>query len=221
MTIVPIFKRELLAVARRGREPWNRATFVLFMLAIVLGTFTAWYLSGGQQATNHMMTLVAAWSFFFIFTLHSTVILDAGLGQSARCIAEEKERRTLDFLLTTRLGNAEIIPGKLAARMVVFATAAAAGLPVVLLLNRLGGVDGWLIVLGYICVACLGFFFSALSIWTSVTAPDCRRAGARAMLLIVAWLWLPFAVTFLLPRFGIHLPALVMTANAWLLASSP
>src|SRR3954471_17907071 len=103
MTIVPIFKRELLAVARRGREPWNRSTFVLLMLAIVLGTFTAWYLSGEQQTTNHMMALATAWSFLFVFTLHITLILDAGLGQSARCIAEEKERRTLDFLLTTRL----------------------------------------------------------------------------------------------------------------------
>jgi ABC-type Na+ efflux pump permease subunit len=221
MTIVPIFKRELLAVARRGREPWNRSAFVLIMLAIVLGTFTAWYVSGGQQATNHMMTIAAAWSFFFVFTLHITVILDACLGQSARCIAEEKERRTLDFLLTTRLDNAEIILGKLAARMVVFVITAAAGLPVILLLNRLGGVDGWLIFLGYICVASLGFFFSALSIWTSVTAADSRRAGARALLLIVAWLWLPFAVAFILPRFGLHLPVWVMTANAWLLASSP
>ena len=191
------------------------------MLAIVLGTFTAWYLSEGQQATNHMMALAAAWSFLFVFTLHITLILDAGLGQSARCIAEEKERRTLDFLLTTRLGNAEIILGKLAARMVVFVTTAAAGLPVILLLNRLGGVDGWLILIGYVCVASLGFFFSALSIWNSVTAADSRRAGARAILLIVAWLWLPFVVAFILPRYGIHLPAWVMAANAWLLASSP
>jgi ABC-type Na+ efflux pump permease subunit len=143
------------------------------------------------------------------------------MAQSARCIAEEKERRTLDFLLTTRLGNAEIILGKLAARMVVFVSTATAGLPVVLLLNRLGGVDGWLIVIGYICIASMGFFFSALSIWSSVTAPDSRRAGARAILVIVAWLWLPFAVAFILPRFGIHLPVWVKTANAWLLASSP
>ena len=139
--------------------------------------------------------------------------------RSARCIAEEKERRTLDFLLTTRLGNAEIILGKLAARMVVFVSTATAGLPVVLLLNRLGGVDGWLIVIGYACIASMGFFVSALSIWCSVTAPDSRRAGARAFFLIVAWLWLPFAVAFILPRFGIRLPAWLMAANAWLLAN--
>ena len=91
----------------------------------------------------------------------------------------------------------------------------------ILLLDRLGGVDGWLIVFGYALYRLDGLFVSALSIWMSVIAPDSRRAGVRAVLLIVAWLWLPFAATFLLPRFGIHLPAFVMAANSWLLASSP
>ena len=96
MTILPIVKKNCRAVARRGREPWNRSSFVLLMLAIVLGTFTAWYLSEGQEATNHMMALAARVVVPLRFHSSITLTLDAGLGQSARCIAEEKERRTLD-----------------------------------------------------------------------------------------------------------------------------
>ena len=122
MTILPIFKRELQAAARRGREPWNRAAFgcscwQLCWAPSPPGTTRGISKprAGSSRSPPHGRSCLCS-----LFT--SLVIFDAGLGQSARCIAEEKERRTLDFLLTTRLENAEIILGKLAARMVVFAS---------------------------------------------------------------------------------------------------
>ena len=143
------------------------------------------------------------------------------MGQAARCIAVEKDRRTLDFLLATRLSSAEIIVGKLAAHMLVFLVTLSAGLPIMLLLNQLGGVDGWLILMAYAGIVSTGFFLAALSIWFSATAPDSRRALARAFLCSVAWFSVPFFATFLLPRLGVRLPDWLRAANAWLLASSP
>jgi ABC-type transport system involved in multi-copper enzyme maturation permease subunit len=221
MTIVPVFKRELVAIARRGREPWSRSCFALILLASVLATFTACCYWETGNITNRRMALIAERSFLFIVAIHSLAILDGALVQSARCVAEENDRRTLDFLLGTRLSNAEIILGKFAARMAACLATACAGLPVVLMLNRLGGVDGWVILLACAGIAATSLFLAALSILVSTTSPDSRSAVGWAMLWMVAWLWLPFTVAFLLPRLGLSPPGWISAANAWLLASSP
>ncbi len=103
------------------------------------------------------------------------------MSQTATCIAVEKDRRTLDFLLATRLSSTEIVVGKLAAYMLVFLGTLAAGLPIMLLLNQLGGVDGRLILTAYAGIVATGFWLAAFSIWFSATAPDSRRALGRAV----------------------------------------
>ena len=220
MTILPVLKRELVALARRGGEHASRSFFAAALLMGVLGTFTAWYYWEAEQVTNRLMALIAERSFFLALALHGLVLITV-LGQTAKCVAFEKDRRTLDFLLATRLSSAEIIVGKLAAHVLVFLVTLAAGLPIMLLLNQLGGVDGWLILTAYAGIISTGFFLAAFSIWFSATAPDSRRALARAFLCSIAWFFGPFFAAYLLPRLGIRLPDWLRTANAWLLASSP
>jgi ABC-type Na+ efflux pump permease subunit len=90
--------------------------------------------------------------------------------RAALSIAGEKDCRTLDFLLATRLRNAEIVLGKLAACIAVFVADLAAGLPVMLLLHLLGGVDLRLIALAYAGLITTAFFLIALAIWVSTRA---------------------------------------------------
>ena len=190
------------------------------MLVAALGTFTAWYCWEEGQITNRVMARIAQRTFFLTLALHVIVIIDV-LGRTARCVAEEKEKRTLEFLLATRLSSGEIILGKFAARMISFVGTLAAGFPVMLLLHRLGGIDTWLILLAYAGILSTGFLLAAMSIWISTLARDGRRAVGLAMLATCLWLWLPFAVAFILPRFGVHLPGWLLTVNAWALHSSP
>ena len=143
------------------------------------------------------------------------------LGRTARCIAEEKEKRTIEFLLATRLTSAEIILGKFAARMIAFLATLAAGLPVMLLVHRLGGIDGWLIVLAYVGIGSTGFLLAAMAICVSTVVRDSRRAIGFSMLATCLWLWLPFAVAFILPRFSVRLPGWLLTVNGWILNSGP
>jgi ABC-type transport system involved in multi-copper enzyme maturation permease subunit len=220
LTIVPIFRRELMAAARRGRLQWDRSFFAAILLAIVLGTFGSWYYREGWHASHHLMSGVAIQSFNLILAVHGIYILGSAT-MGAVAIAGEKDRRTLDFLLATRLGNAEIVVGKLAACLTGAAMTVAAGLPVVLLLYLLGGVDPWLILLAYAGVATTVFFVVALAIWISTGAPDARRATGVTTLCIIAWLFVPFLVSMFLPRLGLVLPHVLMIANAWVLASSP
>ena len=220
MTILPVLKRELVALARRGGEHASRTFFSAALLIGVLGTFTAWYYWEAEQVTNRLMAQIAERSFFLALALHCLALFTV-LGQTAKCVAFERDRRTLDFLLATRLSSAEIILGKLAAHVLVFLLTLAAGLPIMLLLNKLGGVDGWLILTAYAGIISTGLFLAAFSIWLSATAPDTRRALARAFLCMIAWFFGPFFAAHIFPRLGIRFPDWLLTANAWVLASSP
>ena len=56
-------------------------------------------------------------------------------------IANEKQRKTLHYLLSSRLTSGEIVLGKLLARMLHVAVFLAIGLPIMSLLTLFGGVD--------------------------------------------------------------------------------
>ncbi len=82
-------------------------------------------------------------------------------------------------------------------------------------------MDDWLILTAYAGIVSTGVFLAEFSIWLSATAPDSRRASARAFLCSIAWFSGPFFVTHLFPCLGVRLPGWLRAANAWLLASSP
>ena len=89
-----------------------------------------------------------------------------------------KDRRTLDFLLLTRLANAEIVLAKFAARFALLLAIFAAGVPVMLLLDLLGGIDLRVILLAYGAIATTSFLGLAIAIASSTFAPTGRRATA-------------------------------------------
>ena len=208
--------------ASRKRRLWGSRWFLAgTMLAIVLVTFAARYYWDAGHVSPTMMVRVAIQAFLWIVLAHTALILDVVSTRAAPSIAGEKDRRTLDFLLATRLGNAEIVLGKLATCMIVFVADVAAGLPVMLLLHLLGGVDLRLILLAYAGLITTAFFMIALAIWVSTHASDLRQAGGGSVLWMFAWLGGPFFVSMIFPRFGIRLPGFLLTANAWVMASSP
>ena len=220
MTIIPILRRELVAAARKAQLQMGRSFFAGMLLTIVLGTFGTWYYWEQGSISPQLMGTVARQSFMWIVSFHAISIFGVATA-AALSIAGEKDRRTLDFLLATRLGNAEIVLGKLVSSLAVFISTLAAGLPVMLLLHTLGSIDLRLILLTYASLVCMAFFLASLSIWVSTGASDSGHAARFSMLCIMAWLMVPFFVAFILPRFGIRLPGFVLTVNAWLLASGP
>jgi ABC-2 family transporter len=221
LTILPIFQRELVAAARREGVHSQRGYFAGLLLAIVLGTFAAWYYWESGHVSNLVMAEVAQRAFILMVGLHAATMMGPVMVIARLAIAGEKDRRTLEFVLITRLTSAEIILEKLAARLVMFVTTIAAGLPVMLLLHLLGGIDVRVILLAYAGLATTTFFLASLAIWCSVTAQNGRVAASLSVLASMTWLMGPFFVPMLLSRFGWHLPTWALTVNAWLLASSP
>ena len=222
MDITPIFNRELLVAARKTGLWGNRAFFAGMLLIVALATFGArYYWDRGQVSGHDMMARVAFQAFLWMLLAHVVPIFSALAPRGALAIALEKDRRTLDFLLATRLTNAEIVLGKLAACLTIFITDLAVGLPIVLLTNPLGGIDLGLILLAYAGVITTGFFIIALAIWVSSGASDSRRAASFSVLGVMGWLCIPMFVSLIFTRVGLRLPGFLLTLNAWVLASSP
>ena len=59
----------------------------------------------------------------------------------AGVVAEERQRKTLQYLLTSCLTSVEIVLGKLAARMLILAVLFGVGMPILAMLCFFGGVD--------------------------------------------------------------------------------
>ena len=222
LTIIPVLSRELKTAARRGQLQQERASFAAMLLAIVLGNFAFSYYTGTRNIGHDAMSQIAARTFILVFGAHFITLLTI-MVLGALSIAAEMDRKTLGFLLATRLSNAEIVLGKLAACAAGFLGSLAAGLPVVVILNVLGGVRPTLILLGYGGLCSTAFLVVAIAIWVSTAAPDGRRAVTATMLWLIAWCVIPVFVglTPIWSRIGLRPPGFVMTLNAWVLASNP
>ena len=191
------------------------------LVTIALATFGArYYWDRGQVSDHDMMARIAFQAFLWMLVAHMAIVL-AALTRAALSIALEKDRRTLDFLLATRLSNAEIVLGKLAACVGFFVADLAVGLPFMLLLNPLGAIDLKLMLLAYAGLITTGFFVSALSIWVSSGAADSRRAASVSILATMAWLMGPMFVSQIFTGALLRLPGFILTVNAWILTSSP
>jgi ABC-type Na+ efflux pump permease subunit len=222
LDITPILNRELLVISRK-RQLWgSRVWSGGILLAIGLATFGArYYWDEGKVARHDMMARVAFEAFLWIVLAHFALVFATFAARAAPSIAGEKDRRTLDFLLATRLSNAEIVLGKLAACLLSLTVEFALGLPIMLVLHAVGGIDLRLILLGYAGLATTGFFTIALAVWVSSGATNTRIAAGSSILWWFAWLMGPFFVSLVLPGLGLRLPRFLLTANAWILTSSP
>src|SRR6185437_3660347 len=109
--------------------------------------------------------------FFFAFmTVQFLAIFVLTPGYTAGAIAEEKDRKTLEFLLATDLRSREIVLSKLMARLVNLVLLVLAGLPVLSLTQLWGGVEPALVLAGFAATLLTLFSLAGLSVLLSVYA---------------------------------------------------
>src|SRR5436305_1279842 len=121
----PVFDVELLTLARRKRYYAFRFLYGLLLLFLIAQNDPA--VNGGYHVgasgelsiqelaeVGRMMFTTFAWS-QAVVVLMITPALVAGV------IADEKQRKTLHYLLSSRLTSGEIVLGKLCARMLTVA----------------------------------------------------------------------------------------------------
>ncbi|MDZ4658356.1 MAG: ABC transporter permease subunit [Bythopirellula sp.] len=193
MLLGPIFRVELVSVARRRRYFVLRVLYAALILFVLWATYSSsYYISTGtgRQSIRYAATLAA--SFFLSFSwLQILAILFVGPAMAAGTIASERERRTIEYLFATDLSNAEIVLGKTFARLTLLGQFVLVGLPILFLFRLLGGIPAEALLVTFLSAAGTAVMLTGMSIAVSVWSPKARDAVGRIYLLLIALISLP------------------------------
>ena len=217
----PVFTFELMTTARRGRFYLVRALYAAVLFVILWTVHSAWSTETGGELPHKLVNWFAFSTFCGIAIGQELLVLALTPALVAGVIADEKKRKTLHYLLASQLTSAEIVVGKLLARMLYVAVLLGVSLPVLSLLVLLGGIDPLLVLLACGATLSTAWFLASLSIWVSTIARRPREALFIAFGLECLWLCLPLVTrTVSLPPW----PAIddaVRWLGEWVGASSP
>lgn len=220
----PVFSIELVTTARRSRYFVLRTIYGAILLFVLWQGYQArfWWQSGSGReiSVREMAQFAGALYYTFAVTQAITVLLLTPV-MMAGVIADEKQRRTLHYLLASQLSSAEIVLGKLVSRLLHVAVFLAVGIPILSLLTLFGGIPPELVGLSYLLTASGVCFLAGLSILVSTYARTVREAVIVVYLLIAVWLVAPPLLTEPLRDTWPGLHALVEPLNEWVLATSP
>ncbi len=221
MGLGPVFAMEWVTTARRWQGYAGRSAFVGVLL---LGLASVWMSSvwGRPPLTIGEAAGVGRGFFAAIALVQIVSILLVGPTAMAGAICQEKARGNLGLLLLTDLSDAEIVLGKLGARLVPVAALVFCGLPVLALGTLLGGIDplalfGLLLI--SIGVAALG---ASIAFTLSVWGTRAHEVLLATFAVYLVWLLgLPVWEFFTWFRGFPPLPRWAMSAHPTFLAFAP
>jgi len=216
----PVVRYELITTARRGRFYVVRAVYGLLLLVQLFVLFQRWELNHPGGGTNPEIHEFAEDAFIQFAAAQGLALLCLIPALVAGVIADEHQRKTLHYLLASRLSSAEIVLGKLGARLVHVATFVALGLPVVSLLLLYGGINPVNVFYVYFGTFTLVLFVAGFSILISTLARRPREAVLAVYGLGALWLLVPIKIE----PYAEHLASplgWVEFVNDWLLVSNP
>lgn len=216
MLVGPVFTRELTTTPRSWRLYFARALYVASLFGLA---FTAWLILFGSRPVHSLGDLArfgaAVFGLLAPVQLALAVAFSALLTAAAVC--QEKDRRTLDLLLMTRMTNSELVLGKLLASMLSVLVLILAAVPLLVLLTLLGGVslDQVVRVTTVTLTAAIaaGSLGSTLALWREKTFQT------LAMTALALMLWLMLGEALAAGTFGRTIAG--ADAEAWASAISP
>jgi ABC-type transport system involved in multi-copper enzyme maturation permease subunit len=193
----PVLVFDVVRTARRSRYALLRSLYAFLMLGVLFLVYTNRFgrdLVSGLAGIMDEQTLPPseasrfAASFFHTFIIvQFVVIVMLAPAFTAGAIAEEKEKGTLPDLLTTELSGREIILGKLVSRISHLVLLLLAGVPILSLLQLLGGVDPSLLVAGFGLTLTTAIGVGSVSLLCSVHASRPRDAVFLTYVLIAGY----------------------------------
>jgi ABC-type transport system involved in multi-copper enzyme maturation permease subunit len=196
----PVFWYEIVRLGRRRLTFILRLLYVLAVMALLSILYLSWledvgyFTRGGMDRVPYERLSGFATMFFQVFvSVQFWVVVLLTPAYVAGTIADEKERKTLEFLLATDLRNREIVFGKLAARVANLLMFVLAGLPVVAFLQLFGGIDPDMLLASVAATIITVVGLSAMSVAFSVALRRPRDAVALAYLAVLVY----YAASFL------------------------
>lgn len=193
----PVLSFDLVREARKGRYARARTLYaILQMWLLIVVWCTAAYdrLPGPVQFLSSRSMpprLIADVNFYFFIsfmTLQMLMVLVITPAFTAGAIAEEKERRTLEMLLGTDIRSHEIVLSVLVSRLGNMALVILTGLPILAILQIMGGIDPELLLASFALTGITLVSLGSLSLLCSVYARRPWHAVLQAMVLTVSYL---------------------------------
>jgi ABC-type transport system involved in multi-copper enzyme maturation permease subunit len=181
----PVLGYDLVRTARRKQFFLLRCLYGIFLLAAFFFVYATWAFDRNAPANQMLSRAVLdprkladfASSFFLAFL--AMQFLAACLltpMYTAGALPEDRACRTLEFLLATDLRSREIIISLLLSRLANLSLVILTGLPVLSLLELLGGVDPGLVLAGFAVTGLSMLSLASLGILVSVFARQPRQA---------------------------------------------
>lgn len=183
----PVLFYDLVRNARRSRTYVTRCAYLalllLFLWSVVGSQLNRHsYRNGGMNTKEQAEALAReaaalAESFFYTFlAVQFGLAVFLTPAYVAPAITEEKERKTLEYLLATDLDGREIVLDKLLARLGYLTLLLLAGVPVLSAVQFLGGVEPALVFAGFAATALTVAGLAGVSILASVYSRRSRDA---------------------------------------------
>jgi ABC-type transport system involved in multi-copper enzyme maturation permease subunit len=194
MLLGPIFTFELVTSVRRLRYFLVRVVYALILLTILWISYieSPLYRAAPGELVSHQEMARFANDFFNVFAatqLVAVVLLTPAM--IAGTIAQERERRTIEYLFASQLTNVEIVLAKFAARLLHVGCELLVGLPILALAMLMGGIAPELLAQTFAVTLATLVAIGALSISLSVWAKRSRDAVTSAYLILLAFLLVP------------------------------
>ena len=194
----PVFFYDSVRSARRSNFGILRAVYagallvVLFLVysgTVQTGSSTFWESLWRPGTVQYKDIAKFGEAFFYVFVaVQFAAVMLLTPVCAAGAITEEKERRTLEYLLATDLGDREIVLGKLASRLAYLVLFMLTGLPVLSFLQFMGGVSPNLVIAAFIMTGLSMMSLAGLSVAVSVFATRTRGAVFLTYLLAASYL---------------------------------
>ena len=206
----PLFSWELLRLARRGQDSLGR--FLLAMaLFVVLTVFSMIWFRGISAAelffgSAQAMSIQESANFGEWFSMtflygQLTILCLLTPAYAAGGISEEKDRKTMVFLLVSELTDREIVFGKFLGRTVFLLGILFAGLPILAMTQLHGGTSPRFLLYAYLVTATTVVLVSSISAAAACQAQTYRGGLFRAYFLmavvVLAGCGIPFLNPFL------------------------
>ena len=216
MPLGPVFNAELLTTARRPRYYVIRFLYgliILFQIYLSYESSARWYGNGQGELLIGQMAQFGQQIFITFAIVQAVVVVLLTPALVGGAIADERQRKTLHYLLTSELTSAEIVLGKLAARLLQVLVLVALGLPVVSLIGLFGGIDFRLLLLSYAGTLTTIYFLATASILVSVVSRRPREAISLLYILEIVWLIVPTLLIYLMPSWVEPWPTIARWVN--------
>jgi ABC-type transport system involved in multi-copper enzyme maturation permease subunit len=188
----PVFVYEALLNARRWQVYMGRSLFVLVML---VGMAIVWiardnlaFAPAKRLTTYQQMAKVGEWFFYAMAGVQVSLVLLAAPATAASSICMDRARGTLLHVMVTELSDAEIVLGKLGARLAPIVGLIACGVPVASLSALLGGIEFGAIAGSFVVSLSLALLVCTLALTISVWASKTHEVLMAVYMIVGFWL---------------------------------